>query len=90
MKFYEIKGEFKENFRICESSSDFVVWAIHKAAYEITSIKEFASAVWCKNRLWWDDETYGRCCMWITNNGILMYELVDEEKLYRVEDFDYD
>jgi hypothetical protein len=85
--FHEITEEFKENFK--EKSwhdlSDFQSQALKWAGDAIRPFK--SQFFWCNGAYcWYTDATQSNeCCVWMTTNGILMYEDATENKLYRVE-----
>jgi len=85
-RFHEITEEFKENFK--ETSwhdlSDFQAQALKWAGDAIRPSKSehfWNNGCYC----WWTDNQTHEYCVWMTTNGILMYEDVTGNKLYRVE-----
>lgn len=86
-RFQEITEEFKENFK--ETSwhdlSDFQAQALKWAGDTIR--QEGSQHFWSNGAYcWYTDATQSNeQCVWQTTNGILMYEDVTENKLYRVE-----
>ena len=84
--FHEITEEFKDNFVATKWSdlSDFNAQALRWVGDAIRPTK--SENFWnngCYS--WWTDHQTHEFCVWMTQNGILMYEDVTENKLYRVE-----
>lgn len=83
--FYEIADEFKENFTETSHKdlSDFHAEALRWAG---DAIRPLLSEFFWNNGCycWWTDNQTHEYCVWMTTNGILMYEDVTEKKLYRV------
>lgn len=86
-RFYEITEESKGNFVATKWNdlSDFHAEALRWAGDAIRPLhSEFfwSDGAYC----WYTDGTQSHeQCVWMTTNGILMYEDVTENKLYRVE-----
>lgn len=79
--FYPIDNECKDIFKCAEGNlSDFHCFALCKCADAIAE-KE---TIFADNHAWWDEDN-SRMSLYMTTNGILMYEDCTENKLYRVE-----
>lgn len=84
--FYEITEEYKENFVATKWSdlSDFHAEALRWAGDAIRPSKSehfWNNGCYC----WWTNNQTHEYCVWMTTNGILMYEDVTDNKLYRVD-----
>ena len=84
-RFHEITEEFKENFVATKWSdlSDFHAEALRWAGDAIRPLRSeffWNNGCYC----WWTDNQTHEYCVWMTTNGILMYEDVTDNKLYRV------
>lgn len=86
-RFHEITEEFKENFKQQDwrELSDFQSQALKWAGDAIRSLRSeffWSNGAYC----WYTDATQSKeQCVWMTTNGILMFEDVTKNKLYRVE-----
>lgn len=84
--FFEITGEAKKNFRALDSGelSSFNEYALKKIGDAIRGVNSqqfWRNGCYC----WYTDETQTSLeCVWITGNGIAMYEKLREGKLYRI------
>lgn len=81
----EIADEYKENFVESEffDLSDFQAQALKWAGDAIRPID--SEEFWNNGRYcWWTENQSHEYCVWMTTNGILMYEDVTNGKLYRV------
>lgn len=84
--FYEIADEYKENFKetawndLSEFHAEALVW-IGDAIRGAKSQHFWSNGCYC----WYTDETQSvEECVWMTQNGIAMYEKITEKKLYRI------
>ena len=85
-RFHEITEEFKENFVATKWSdlSDFHAEALKWAGDAIRQSKSeffWNNGCYC----WYTNHQTHEYCVWMTTNGILMFEDCTENKLYRVE-----
>ena len=84
--FYEIEKEYKENFVESQWNdlSDFHAEALTWIGDAIRGAKSqhfWSNGCYC----WFTDETQSvEECVWMTQNGIAMYEKITEGKLYRI------
>lgn len=86
-KFFEIEEQYKENFK--ETSwtdlSDFHAESLKWIGDAIRGAKSqffWSNGCYC----WYTDEKQSvEECVWMTQNGIAMYEKITEKKLYRIE-----
>ena len=79
--FHQIDDENMSLFKCAEGNlSDFHCFALCKCAEAIAQ-KEI---ILVGNRAWWDDGN-NRKSLYMTTNGVLMYEDCNKNKLYRVE-----
>lgn len=86
-KLFEIEEQYKENFKE-------VHWT-DLSEFHAESLKWIGDAIrGSKSQFFWSDGCY--CwytdekqnveeCVWMTINGIAMYEKITERKLYRIE-----
>lgn len=84
--FYEIEEEYKQNFKpqnwhdLSEFHAQALKW-VGDAIRQYKSQYFWSNGAYC----WYTDATQSHeQCVWMTVNGILMYEDVTENKLYRV------
>lgn len=84
--FHEITEEFKKNFNEMSfhDLSDFQAQTLKWAGDAIRPSKSvyfWNNGAYC----WWTGNQSHEFCVWMTTNGILMYEDVTDNKLYRIE-----
>lgn len=85
-KFFEIEEQYKENFKEVHWTelSDFHAESLKWIGDAIRGTKSqffWNGGCYC----WYTDETQSvEECVWMTKNGIAMYEKITEGKLYRI------
>ena len=85
--FFEIADQYKENFveTNWHDLSDFHAEALKWIGDAIRGPKSqffWSNGCYC----WFTDERQSvEECVWMTQNGIAMYEKITEKKLYRIE-----